>query len=89
MVRPGHGEWQGHRGERGDLPVERARQEELVEDHHGDGLAQDHADSDHLQRGKTRETVRHQHVEFFASWRQRSKFKIQNLIYFHLIQLLR
>ncbi len=52
MVCPGHGERQGHGGERGDLPVERARQEELVEDHHGDGLAEDHTDSHHLQKVK-------------------------------------
>lgn len=50
-VRLGHGERQRHRGERGDLPVQRARQEELVEDHHGDGLAEDHTDGHHLQRG--------------------------------------
>lgn len=50
LVRPGHGERQRHGGERGDLPVERAGQEELVEDHHGDGLAEDDADGHHLQR---------------------------------------
>lgn len=52
-VRLGHGERQRHGGERGDLPVQRARQEELVEDHHGDGLAEDHTDGHHLQRGNT------------------------------------
>uniref|UniRef100_A0A665W7P0 Uncharacterized protein n=1 Tax=Echeneis naucrates TaxID=173247 RepID=A0A665W7P0_ECHNA len=41
VVRPGHGERERDRGQRGDLPVQRARQEELVEDHHGDGLAED------------------------------------------------
>lgn len=57
VVRPGHGERQRHRGQRGDLPVERAGQEELVEDHHGDGLAEDHTDGHHLQR---RDKVEHQ-----------------------------
>lgn len=54
LIRPGHGERQRHGGERGDLPVERSRQEELVEDHHGDGLAEDDADSHHLRSGKTK-----------------------------------
>lgn len=71
MVRPGHGERQRHRGEGGDLPVEGTRQEELVEDHHGDGLAEDHADSHHLQRGKSYR----QHVEFLATWGQKGEFK--------------
>lgn len=46
---PGHGERQRDGGEGGDLPVERARQEELVEGHHGDGLAEDHADGHDLR----------------------------------------
>lgn len=62
-VRLGHGERQRHRGERGDLPVQRARQEELVEDHHGDGLAEDHTDGHHLQRGRVR-----QHGEFSGQY---------------------
>lgn len=49
MVCLGHGERQRHGGERGDLPVEGPGQEELVEDHHGDGLAEGEADSHHLQ----------------------------------------
>lgn len=50
VVASGHGERQRHGGERGDLPVERTREEELVEDYHGDGLAEDHTDGHNLQR---------------------------------------
>lgn len=50
LVASGHGEWQRNRGESGDLPVERPREEELVEDHHGDGLAEDHTNGHNLWR---------------------------------------
>lgn len=52
VVASGHGEWQRHRGESRNLPVERAREEELVEDHHGDRLAEDHTNGHNLWREK-------------------------------------
>lgn len=50
VVGSGHGERQRHGGEGGHLPVEGTREEELVEDHHGDRLAEDHADGHNLRR---------------------------------------
>lgn len=71
VVASGHGEWQRHRGESRDLPVERTREEELVEDHHGDRLAEDHTDSHNLWREKWLEPSgdqTQQTVQLVSTW---------------------